>query len=114
MKTVNILVVALVLLLSGCVSTEELMKREMDPWLGVHQSLLYQQLGPPNAITEDGNGGSILIYEHRQNYAYIPGEVVTQGNTATYTTPQTLGYVRSRMYYVNQGGIIYAYRGQGK
>jgi hypothetical protein len=114
MKTVNILVVALVLLLSGCVSTEELMRKEMDPWLGRSQHDLYLQLGPPNSITEDGNGGTILIYENRQNYAYVPGQVTVQGNTATYTNPQTLGYVRSRMYYVNQGGIIYSYRGKGK
>ena len=103
--------IALVLaLVAACVSPDEV----MGSWQGRHQSELIMSWGPPMRTASDGNGGTVLIYESYANLGQSPGQARTDyfGNV-TYTAPQQRGYSRSRMFYVNADGIIYAYKWQG-
>lgn len=100
-------IVSFLLLVQGCVSTQEI----MNSWLGHHQSDLIASWGPPTRTASDGKGGLILIYEQHVNLGQSPGEVTMDwgknwGNV-TYTEPQQHGYVRTRMFYVNERGYIY-------
>ena len=62
----------------------------------------------------DGNGGSVLIYENYVDLGQSPGRAnVDAFGNVTYTAPQQQGWNRSRMFYVDQGGTIYAWRWQG-
>lgn len=98
------------LLLTGCASA---INKKMESWLGHHQSELIQAWGPPQQTASDGRGGTILIYGSYVNLGQTPGTVQPNGAGVQYTYPQQQGYKRTRMFYVNQKGIIYSYRWQG-
>jgi len=88
--------------------------KKMESWVGYHKSELYQHWGPPSRITEDGQGGEILIYESFVNTGQTPGQISPSNNgTYRYTSPQQNGYNRTRMFYVNSEGTIYGWRWQG-
>ncbi|MDP3113256.1 MAG: hypothetical protein Q8M98_00640 [Candidatus Cloacimonadaceae bacterium] len=100
----------LVLLAStGCASVN----KTMNSWVGSHQSQLIQSWGPPNQVVSDGAGGSVLIYSSYVNLGQTPGTINQWGYTTTYTAPQSRGYERTRMFYVDSKGIIYSWRWQG-
>lgn len=105
-------IVSFLLLVQGCVSTQEI----MNSWLGHHQSDLIASWGPPTRTASDGKGGSILIYEQFVDLGQSPGEVRwdwgkdfwgKDSGGITYKEPQQHGYVRTRMFYVNERGYIY-------
>ena len=104
------LVLLLCLGLVGCASTQKI----MDSWVGHHQSELIASWGPPTTVTSDGKGGSILVYRWDVNLGQTPGKAtVDYWGNVTYTNPQQRGYVRSRMFYVDERGYIYHWRSQG-
>lgn len=108
-------IVALVVGMLSCAPTTKQINQSMDAWIEHHQSELYQAWGPPTQITEDGNGGSILIYQGNVNLGQQPGQIKTASNGTTYyTTPQNVGYTRTRMFYVDSSGKIYGHKWQGK
>ena len=67
--------------------------------------------------------GSVLIYSSRRDMGSIPGTVQhhgvydAQGRWISfgdsYTAPEDLSYERTRMFYVNERGIIYSWRWKG-
>jgi len=97
--------------LGGCAST---INKTMDSWIGHHQSELIQSWGPPTQTAPDGKGGSILIYGSYVDLGQTPGRAsVDPYGNVRYTAPEQRGYSRTRMFYVDQNGIIYYWRWQG-
>jgi len=100
----------LALALTQCVSPSKI----MQTWVGSTKAQLYQSWGPPTRVTDDGQGGEILIYEYNVNLGQQPGQVYRNyDGTIGYTSPQQRGYVKTRMFYVNSNGVIYNWRWQG-
>jgi hypothetical protein len=107
-KCLTVLIIALTL--TQCVSPSKL----MQSWVGSSKAQLYQSWGPPTRVTEDGQGGEILIYESYVNMGQQPGQVYTNyDGSIGYKSPQQRGYARTRMFYVNRDGVIYSWRWQG-
>ena len=95
---------------TGCEATS----KAMASWVGHNQSELYQKMGPPTRVTNDGSDGTILIYETYVNTGQQPGQVYNNGyGGVNYTAPQQNGYLRQRMFYVHSNGVIYHWRWQG-
>lgn len=105
------LIVTFIFTLTQCVSTSKI----MQTWVGSTKAKLYQSLGPPSRVTEDGQGGEILIYDSYVNLGQTPGTVQrnSYNNSVRYTSPQQNGYSRTRMFYVNSSGVIYNWRWKG-
>lgn len=104
-------IIILVMLSTGCAAK---LNRQMESWVGHHQSELIASWGPPNQTASDGKDGTILIYGNYVNLGQTPGQVRTDyyGNMA-YTAPQQRGYNRTRMFYVDTRGYVYSWRWQG-
>jgi hypothetical protein len=94
--------------LLGCVSQSKL----MNSWVGKTKAELYKNLGKPNTITDDGQGGEILIYSSTENMGQNTGTMYSNGGNGVnyYTTPQKRQYSRIKMFYVNKSGIIYRWK----
>jgi hypothetical protein len=73
----------------------------MDSWMNGTKVALIQNWGPPTRVTDDGQGGEILVYD-RANY--IPN----------YYTGSHITITRSRSFYVNKDGIIYSWFCDGR
>ena len=99
----NLLLLLIIILLGSC----GVVNKSMNEWMGHHKSELYQAWGPPSRITEDGNGGEILIDEYYSQGNQTPGKIYSYGNQIYYTNPQSNTYSYTRMFYVNSEGIIY-------
>jgi hypothetical protein len=105
-KQIYLVFIALSIVLTGCVSQQELQRQKteetkkiMDSWLESHKSSLIQSWGPPTRYDSDGQDGEILIYEYSRTvggYAY--------GNYMQRT------FVDYKEIFVNKEGIIYFYR----
>ncbi len=96
--------------LTKCSSPSKL----MQSWVGSTKAQLYQSWGPPQSVTDDGQGGEILIYGSYVNLGQQPGKVYNNyDGSVGYTAPQQQGYTRTRMFYVNKSGVIYNWRWQG-
>jgi hypothetical protein len=123
MKKLSLLVMA-TLILAGC----SMVDRQMESWMGHHQSELIGSWGPPQQVMDDGQGGRIFIYSATQNYT-SPGRATTNvtgsaysvgnytyGNATgytTYTPPQTSSYTAHRMFWINSSGYIYRWAWRG-
>lgn len=104
--------ILLLVLMGACATSNPSMT--MQSWVGHHQSELYQAWGPPNQVTSDGNGGSILIYSGQVLTGQVPGEIQKNPTGGvSYTAPTQTGYQRTRMFYVDKDGKIYNWRWQG-
>jgi hypothetical protein len=93
MKKLRILAVA-TLMLVGC----SLVDRQMESWMGHHQSELIANWGPPQQVMDDGQGGKIFIYSATQNYT-SPGRATTNVtgsayNIGDYTYGNATGAIR--------------------
>lgn len=110
-KVVNFIgIIVLLFIMVSCGA----INKSMQSWVGHTKAELYQSLGPPTRVTEDGQGGEILIYEQYINTGQTPGQVYQDYNgNVRYTNPQQNGYSRTRMFYVNERGVIYSWRWQG-
>ena len=101
------------LALTGCVTSEDV-QEAMQSWVGKHQSELIQAWGPPQSVTSDGKDGAILMYAVYVDQGQQTGQAnVDFFGNVSYTTPQQLGYQRTRMMYVDAKGYIYYFRWQG-
>jgi hypothetical protein len=106
-----IILVFAVVLAGGCASR---INNTMQSWVGHHQSDLIASWGPPQSTASDGKGGTILIYQSYVNLGQTPGQVTATGyGNYYYTAPQQNGYGRSRMFYVDENGIIYSWHWKG-
>ena len=86
----------------------------MDSWLGNHKSELIRSWSPPTYVTSDGNNGGILVYERYVDLGQKPGRAyVDYAGNVRYTSPRQRGYMRTRMFYVDENGKINYWRTQG-
>ena len=109
-----IALVALFIVLVGTGGCAANVNKMMESWVGHHQSELILAWGPPNQVSSDGKGGQVLIYSGYVNLGQTPGRAnVDYFGNVTYTAPQQQGYQRTRMFYVDPNGYIYAWRWQG-
>ena len=92
-------------LMTGCASR---INKTMSSWIGHHQSELIASWGPPTRTSSDGKGGIVLVYESYRNMG-TKGSVDSRGNIRV----RDNSYIRTRMFYVNNNGIIYNWRWQG-
>lgn len=71
MKRIVLLVLAACLLLTACSVTRKVSKASTEdpaPWVGCSTADITEAMGYPNHITEDGKGGSVLVYESAPDY----------------------------------------------
>lgn len=117
-------VVALVLLLSGCMTAQE-MSNIMDSWKGSHISDLIASWGPPQQLVPDGKGGKIYIWRQQASIPLTQGKTTERGSATaigstvyynsktTYTPGTNIEIDRTRMFWVNRRGIIYNWQWKG-
>lgn len=84
----------------------------MASWKGEHQSDLILKWGPPQRKSSDGNGGKVFVYENIAN-TRMNGVAINYGGGFSTVHANNTSYKQTRMFYVNNKGIIYAYRWQG-
>ena len=133
-RTVVAVVLVLLLVVSaGCVAR---VNKVMESWEGAHVSDLIASWGPPQQIMNDGAGGKIYVWNQTRSFTspgyatttttgQATGQATTYGSTTygnaqgsqhsqtTYTPPQTTEYTASRMFWVNNSGVIYRWAWRG-
>jgi len=85
----------------------------MDSWVGHYQSELMAYWGPPTKIVSDAKGGNMIIYESlKGTWGNLKDKRIVGG--AHYPTrPRQPGYAATRIFYVNEKGIIYSWKWSG-
>ena len=85
----------------------------MDSWVGHYQSELIAYWGPPTKIVSDGKGENMIIYESlKGTWGNLKDKRIVGG--AHYPTrPRQPGYAATRIFYVNEKGIIYSWKWSG-
>ena len=71
MKRIVLLLLAACLALTACSVTRKVSKASTEdpaPWVGCSTADITAAMGYPNHITEDGKGGSVLVYESAPDY----------------------------------------------
>jgi hypothetical protein len=121
-KSKYILVPSFILLLAlnspGCAPTPKVtdfekastINRIMDSWVGHYQSELMASWGPPTKIEPDEKGGTILIYESLKGTWGSEKDKRIVGGTQYPTKPRQPGYAATRIFYVNEKGIIESWK----
>ena len=119
----------LALLLSGCATASHRMDQTMDSWVGCNYRDLIASWGPPTTTIDDGKGGQILIYQEgrasettsyapsystsfRAPNSPLPHQTMTLSTSGS-SSSESSNYAVTRSFYVNQKGIIYAWRWNG-
>jgi hypothetical protein len=87
--------------------------RMMDSWVGHYQSELIAQWGPPTKTVSDEKGGKIIVYESLKGTWGNQRDKRVVGGTHYPTSPRQPGYAATRTFYVNEKGIIYAWKWSG-
>ena len=87
--------------------------RIMDSWVGHYQSELVALWGPPTKIVSDEKGGNIIIYESLKGTWGNPKDETIVGGAHYPTRPSQPGYAATRVFYVNEKGIIYSWKWSG-
>ena len=71
MKRIVLLLLAACLALTACSVTRRVSNastEDPDSWVGSETAVITEVMGYPNHITEDGKGGSVLVYESAPDY----------------------------------------------
>lgn len=117
---VKFLVCSLVFFVYSCTTisktgSSDKEKEVMDSWVGSTKAILISQWGPPTRVADDGQGGEILVYDKTAIFPQM-GYVYSNpyNSSAFYTNSQNNVVTRSRMFYVNDKGIIYHWLAQGR
>lgn len=111
MKCKKIILLVCIALLAGCAGK---INETMESWVGSHESELIASWGPPQQVSGNGQGGKILVYQNYVNLGHTQGVATSDGYGNTrFSMPQSRGYSRTRMFYVNEAGYIYSFRWQG-
>ena len=87
--------------------------RIMDSWVGHYQSELIARWGPPTKTVSDEKGGNIIIYESLKGTWGNPKDETIVGGAHYPTKPSQPGYAATRIFYVNEKGIIYSWKWSG-
>lgn len=83
-------------------------KKIMNSWIGLTKHDLVMNWGPPAKISDDGNGGEILVYAKQ---IYLPSSTFYDGVGGS-STSQSLNMWSYRMFYVDSNQKIYYWRSQ--
>ena len=109
MKRLNLIItIVIVTILTYACSSTMFPNRTsaLDVWLGHNSNELTQQLGPPDAVSDDGAGGQILTYGNSATVGDVNVDYRTKKSyTSVYVPPVTI--TRENSFYVNAQGIIY-------
>jgi hypothetical protein len=104
---------------SGCVKRASdfqkasTINRIMDSWVGHYQSELIARWGPPTKTVPDEKGGNIIIYESlKGTWGNVKDKQII-GGTHYPTEPRQPGYAATRIFYVNNKGIIESWNWSG-
>ena len=87
--------------------------RIMDSWVGHYQSELIAHWGPPTKIVINEKGENIIIYESLKGTWGNEKDKRIVGGTHYTTSPRQPGYAATRIFYVNEKGIIYSWKWSG-
>ena len=87
--------------------------RIMESWVGHYQSELIAHWGPPTKIVSDEKGGNIIIYESLKGTWGNIRDKSIDGGAHYPTSPKQPGYAATRIFYVNEKGIIYSWKWSG-
>jgi hypothetical protein len=88
----------------------------LDSWLNSKKEALIKANGPPDAVSSDGKGGEIYSYGITQRTVLSPGistsyhsdnPYVFEKDVTFYDPAITQVNSRSRMFFINEEGIIY-------
>ena len=88
----------------------------LDSWLNGKKEALIKANGPPDAVSSDGKGGEIYSYGITQRTVLSPGistsyhsdnPYVFEKDVTFYDPAITKITTRSRMFFINEDGIIY-------
>lgn len=99
----NLTLTICILCFAACTTIQD----QMNSWMGASKQQLYMSWGPPARITEDGNGGEILVYAKQ---VYLPGGSSTfysDNGTASTSYRNSINYWDYKFMYANSSGIIY-------
>ena len=102
MKRIVFLLLAAFLALTACSTARKASQASMEdpaPWVGYSTYYITEAMGYPNHITEDGKGGSVLVYESAPDY-----------NSPDYDILDPAASSRNRKYacfFVDEEGICY-------
>ena len=102
MKRIVFLLLAAFLALTACSTARKASQASMEdpaPWVGYSTYYITEAMGYPNHITEDGKGGSVLVYESAPDYSSPDYDILNPD--ASY---------RNRQYacfYVDEEGVCY-------
>lgn len=110
----NLIFIFILWFASSCATTEKTPseKEIMDSWVNDTKVNLLASWGIPNKVSDDGKGGEILVFEKT---AILPqtGVATLSYNNIYFQTNQNV-VTRSRMFYVNENGIIYGWLCNGR
>ena len=104
---------------SGCAPKTDHFKktstinRIMDSWVGHYQSELIAHWGPPTKIVLNAKGENIIIYESLKGTWGNEKDKRIVGGSHYPTSPRQPGYAATRIFYVNEKGIIYSWKWSG-
>ena len=87
--------------------------RIMDSWVGHYQSELIAHWGTPTKIVLNAKGENIIIYESLKGTWGNEKDKRIVGGTHYTTSPRQPGYAATRIFYVNEKGIIYSWKWSG-
>lgn len=102
MKRIVLLLLAAGLALTACSTARKVSKATLEdpaPWVGYSTYYITQAMGFPNHITDDGKGGSVLVYESTPDYDSPDYDILNPDVSA-----------RKRQYacfYVDEEGVCY-------
>ena len=104
---------------SGCTRTVSDFKkastinRVLASWVGHRQSELLAFWGPPTKVVSDGKGGKMVIYESLKGRWGDQTKKPIVGGAHYFAKPTQPGYTATRTFYVNEKGIVYAWKWSG-
>ena len=112
-KNIVVMLIA-AFMISGCTTGPDLrdkVKDIMDPWVGVEASTLIAQVGEPDSITTDDEGGKFLVYDRYIELGAGTGEIVTDyAGFASYMPAKKRKTFARKTFYVDSKGIISAWK----
>lgn len=120
MKRPLLIAATLILILSvGCASKK--ISANMASWMGADQSRLILSWGPPDKTDSDGKGGQVLTWlrdrgnKSTTSTTYNTGVKGLGGEDIIVTNTSGGGKREpaTRMFWVNEDGIIYNWKWQG-
>ena len=87
--------------------------RMMGSWVGHYESELLAAWGPPTSTGPDGKGGKVVTYESLMGTWGNEKDKRIVGGAHYSTKPRQPGYAATRVFYVNEKGIIYSWKWSG-